>query len=132
MLAIIKLFDRIALLNQTMELKKMTKPLIKVDCRKCNKTGFINAFGHIKRGICFSCSGHGFQMLKNKPRIQKRYEVGFLWADKNHCNYNNGKILMVWGAQGYASLPAANRKAEAAMRINGSIEYLVRLVKEDI
>jgi len=132
MLVILKLFDIIALLNQATEQKKMTKQLIKVDCRKCDNTGFINAFNHVKRGICFQCSGHGFQMLKNKPRIQKRYRIGFLWADKDHCNYNNGEILMVWGAQGYASLPAANRKAEAAMRINGSIEYLVELVKEEI
>jgi hypothetical protein len=103
-------------LNNETEQKIMTKPLVKVDCRKCDKTGYINAFSHVKRGICFSCGGHGFNMLKNKPRIQKRYEIGFLWADKNHCNYNNGEILMVWGAQGYASLPAANRRAEAAMK----------------
>lgn len=28
-------------------------------CRKCNGAGIINAYTHIKRGICFTCGGSG-------------------------------------------------------------------------
>ena len=36
------------------------KNIEKVECGKCDGSGVIKAYNHIKRGICFACDGKGF------------------------------------------------------------------------
>lgn len=44
---------------------------VKCECAKCNGKGEIKAFSGIAGGICFSCNGKGYVMLK-KARVPSR------------------------------------------------------------
>jgi len=101
--------------------------VIKVECSRCiGGKGRIDAFSHIKAGVCFKCGGHGFVMQKSKPNPQKTYEISFLWLDKEDLNYNDGEFCHCWNKK-YPSLNKANQAAEIAMKNNGSVDYKVNI-----
>jgi hypothetical protein len=52
--------------------------MIKTECGKCLGKGFIRAFGHVKRGVCFDCGGHGFKLTKNPIKPKFRYTVSIV------------------------------------------------------
>jgi len=49
--------------------------LVKVECMKCSGTGYIRAFNHVMGGVCFSCEGKGYKMMKSIPKPTKSYYV---------------------------------------------------------
>ena len=49
--------------------------LVKVECMKCSGTGYIRAFNHVMGGVCFSCGGKGYKMMKSIPKPTKSYYV---------------------------------------------------------
>ena len=51
--------------------------MTKCECAKCGGKGEIKAFSGIAGGICFSCNGRGYVMLK-QPRVpSKKYGADF-------------------------------------------------------
>ncbi len=63
---------------------------IKIDCAKCDGTGTISAFRHIKGGQCFACKGRGYfpttrrrEEAKSKKREKERAETKILVEDAN-------------------------------------------------
>lgn len=56
---------------------------IKATCHKCGGRGRIQGFGHVAGGICFTCQGKGFIMVK---RTVKEHAQIAVWG------YLNGHI----------------------------------------
>jgi len=105
----------------------MAKALVKVDCGKCGGKGHIRAFTHVVAGICFACDGNGFKMLKAAPKPARKFKVSFLWTDPKNPNYNDGDFCHCWN-ESARSLPAVQRKAAAAQKRNGSVDFKIEEV----
>lgn len=44
---------------------------IKVECKRCGGTGYINAYEHIDGGVCFACQGKGYLDDADFDRLNK-------------------------------------------------------------
>lgn len=102
----------------------MCKTASSYSCVKCNGRGYISAFSNVQGGVCFSCKGTGVVIQKTKPTVSKRFILNFLWMDEAHPNYNNGEYTPCLTIKA-ASMSAANKKAEALMKKNGSVSFKV-------
>lgn len=110
--------------------------MFKQKCDRCGGAGKLTCFEHVDGGKCYKCAGAGFVLVKTNPKKlekakNKLFRVGFKWADDDHCNYNNGDFLMVWGAQHYPSKPACVRKVAEAMQKNGSVNFVIVEERKD-
>lgn len=48
-----------ALVAVRMKYKPAAERVIKGDCKRCDGTGYIRAFSHIRGGVCLACEGTG-------------------------------------------------------------------------
>lgn len=96
----------------------------KVECSKCSGKGNISAFGHVLGGVCFSCNGVGYKVLKNKPRPSKSFVFFYLWNDPNDCNYMGGEYCRCYTRK-FRNMAAAERHADVAVTRNGSVAYRI-------
>lgn len=59
-----------------------------ISCPKCSGLGFIQMYGHVANGVCFSCNGKGTitAKLDRKPRApvtaERKAELAAIKADK--------------------------------------------------
>ncbi|MGP9633721.1 hypothetical protein ACT3R7_11710 [Halomonas sp. AOP43-A1-21] len=59
--------------------------LHKADCPRCaGGKGHIDAYSHIKGGVCFKCDGKGYVMLKAAPRRSTSWRVGATNIEQTH------------------------------------------------
>lgn len=90
---------------------------IKIDCAKCDGTGTISAFRHIKGGQCFACKGRGYflttrrrEEAKRKKREQERAETKMRVEDANKRFEQQRKK--------YMNDPRLGQKAQQAMTLD--------------
>lgn len=50
---------------------------VKCECAKCNGKGVIKAFAGIAGGVCFTCGGKGYVMLKQARVEKKKFGADF-------------------------------------------------------
>ncbi len=101
--------------------------MIKIECGKCLGRGFIRAYGHIKRGVCFQCAGHGYKLVKKKPVPPKQFKVHFLWLNEDSPNYRDGEFCHCWNMRARTK-GAIEKKAKAALAKNGAVDFIVEEV----
>lgn len=69
----------------------------KTKCWKCNGHKIILQFGHISEGICFKCSGSGYQLTnlkvaKNKETIERRLKAKKNKQEEKENNFINNNL----------------------------------------
>lgn len=101
--------------------------MIRVSCVKCDGSGYIKAFDHVVGGVCFSCSGKGYRMMKREPVPSKSYSFSFLWTDPESPNYKNGEFCRCFYKKA-KSEKAAEKIAIKAMKNNGAADFKVQEV----
>ena len=60
--------------------------MFKVVCpRCCNSKGVIDAYSHVKGGVCFKCNGVGWIYRKTKPHPMRSWRVGAENLNNDHA-----------------------------------------------
>ena len=78
-------------------IKKDDKFYSKIRCRKCHGEGKLTPFLYIAKGICFSCKGEGYELIRiytatNKETIEKRLQKEQDKTDKAKLSYIDANL----------------------------------------